>query len=315
MKAKKKSKLLSIAEARKRRPKFLYKPIKPNNLGVHVINNLSIKKIINYIDWSPFFHAWELRGKYPSILNHEKYGEEANKVFTDGKNILNRIINENILKPKAVIGIYDAHAKNETVFTEKMKFNFPRQLVDKGKDSSNFSLADFIGPENDYIGLFALTTGHGLEKLVEEFENQNDDYNVIMAKVIADRLVEAFSEKMHEMIRKDLWGYSKNESLSINDMIKEKYHGIRPAPGYPACPDHTEKQKIWQLMKVKEKAGIELTENFAMYPASSVSGYLFSHPEAKYFRVGKIDSDQLEDYARRKNLALEEARKWLQTSF
>ena len=284
----KKIKKLSIDEARDRKFKVAwdkYKPPRPNYIGTKVFENYPVEELVDYIDWSPFFHAWELRGKYPSILNHEKYGEEANKVFTDGKNILNRIINENILKPKAVIGIYDAYAKNETVFTEKMKFNFPRQLVDKGKDSSNFSLADFIGPEHDYIGLFALTTGHGLEKLVEEFENQNDDYNAIMAKVIADRLVEAFAERMHERVRTDFWGYADNEMMKKQDLIQEKFQGIRPAPGYPSCPSHIEKDAIWEILKVEDNAGITLTETRAMYPAASICGWYFSHPQSQYFFI------------------------------
>ena len=184
-----------------------------------------------------------------------------------------------------MIGNYDAHAKNETVYTEKMKFNFPRQLVDKGKDNSNFSLADFIGPEHDYIGLFALTTGHGLEKLVDEFENQNDDYNVIMAKVITDRLVEAFAERMHERVRTDFWGYANNETMKKQDLIQEKFQGIRPAPGYPSCPSHIEKDAIWEILKVEDNAGITLTETRAMYPAASICGWYFSHPQSQYFFI------------------------------
>ena len=281
-------KKLSIDEARDRKFKVewdKYSPPKPNFIGTKVFEDYPLEELVEYIDWSPFFHAWELRGKYPSILNHEKYGKEANKVFSDGKNILNRIISENIIKPKAVIGIYDAFAKNETVFTEKMKFNFPRQLVDKGKDSSNFSLADFISPENDYIGLFALTTGHGLESLVEEFENQNDDYNVIMAKVIADRLVEAFAERMHERVRTDFWGYADNEMMEKQELIQEKFQGIRPAPGYPSCPSHIEKDAIWDILKVENNVGITLTETRAMYPAASICGWYFSHPQSRYFFI------------------------------
>ena len=285
---KKNIKKLSINKARERKFSIdwdKYSFLKPNLIGTKVFNTYPLDELAEYIDWSPFFHAWELKGKYPSILNDEKYGKEANKIFSDGKNILNRIIKDNILEPKAVIGIYDAHAKDEFVFTEKMKFNFPRQLVDKGKDNPNFSLADFIGPKNDYIGLFALTTGHGLEYLVEEFEKQNDDYNVIMAKVIADRLVEAFAERMHERVRTEFWGYAENEAMQADDLIKEKFQGIRPAPGYPSCPSHEEKDTIWDILDVEKHTGITLTETRAMYPAASICGWYFSHPKSRYFFI------------------------------
>ena len=285
---KKNIKKLSINKARERKFSIdwgKYSFLKPNLIGTKVFNTYPLDELAEYIDWSPFFHAWELKGKYPSILNDEKYGKEANKIFSDGKNILNRIIKDNILEPKAVIGIYDAHAKDEFVFTEKMKFNFPRQLVDKGKDNPNLSLADFIGPKNDYIGLFALTTGHGLEYLVEEFEKQNDDYNVIMAKVIADRLVEAFAERMHERVRTEFWGYAENEAMQADDLIKEKFQGIRPAPGYPSCPSHEEKDTIWDILDVEKHTGITLTETRAMYPAASICGWYFSHPKSRYFFI------------------------------
>ena len=285
---KKNIKKLSINKARERKLSIdwdKYSFLKPNLIGTKVFNTYPLDELAEYIDWSPFFHAWELKGKYPTIINDEKYGKEANKIFSDGKNILNRIIKDNILEPKAVIGIYDAHAKDEFVFTEKMKFNFPRQLVDKGKDNPNFSLADFIGPKNDYIGLFALTTGHGLEYLVEEFEKQNDDYNVIMAKVIADRLVEAFAERMHERVRTEFWGYAENEAMQADDLIKEKFQGIRPAPGYPSCPSHEEKDTIWDILDVEKHTGITLTETRAMYPAASICGWYFSHPKSRYFFI------------------------------
>ena len=285
---KKKIKKISVEEARKR--KFLvdwneHRLLKPNFTGTKVFDNYSVEELVDYIDWSPFFHAWELRGKYPSILSSEKYGVEANKIFSDGKEMLNRIIRKNILNPKAVIGIYKAYAKDESVFTEDVKFNFPRQLIDKGKDNPNFSLADFIGPKNDFLGLFALTTGHGLEKLVSEFEEQNDDYNVIMAKVIADRLVEAFAERMHERVRTEFWGYAENETMKNEDLIKERYQGIRPAPGYPSCPSHEEKDLIWKLLDVEKNTGITLTETRAMSPAASICGWYFSHPKSRYFFV------------------------------
>tara|TARA_B100001121_G_scaffold229009_1_gene202306 strand:- start:676 stop:4200 length:3525 start_codon:yes stop_codon:yes gene_type:complete len=281
-------KKLSSDEARKRKFSIdwaKYEPLKPDFIGTKVFDNYPVKELVNYIDWSPFFHAWELKGKYPSILKNEKYGVEANKIFSDGMSMLDRIIKQNILNPKAVIGIYEAHAKDETVFTEKMEFNFPRQMVDKGKEGPNFSLADFIGPNNDHIGLFALTTGHGLEKLVKEYEEKNDDYNIIMAKVIADRLVEAFAERMHERIRTEFWGYAKNETMKNEDLIKERYQGIRPAPGYPSCPSHEEKDTIWKILDVEKNTGITLTETRAMFPAASICGWYFSHPKSQYFFV------------------------------
>ena len=285
---KKNIKKLSINESRER--KFLidwskHSVLKPNFTGTKVFDNYSLEELVDYIDWSPFFHAWELRGKYPSILEDEKYGIEANKIFSDGQNILDRIVSDKILKPKAVIGIYDAYAKDEVVFTENMKFNFPRQLVDKGKGNPNFSLADFIAPKNDYLGLFALTTGHGLEELVKEFEKQNDDYNVIMAKVIADRLVEAFAERMHERVRTEFWGYEKNGHTKKEDLIQEKFQGIRPAPGYPSCPGHEEKDALWSILEVERHTGITLTETRAMYPAASICGWYFSHPQSQYFFI------------------------------
>ena len=281
-------KKLSSDEARKRKFSIdwaKYEPLKPDFIGTKVFDNYPVKELVNYIDWSPFFHAWELKGKYPSILKNEKYGVEANKIFSDGMSMLDRIVKQNILNPKAVIGIYEAHAKDEIVFTEKMEFKFPRQMVDKGKEGPNFSLADFIGPNNDYIGLFALTTGHGLEKLVKEYEEKNDDYNIIMAKVIADRLVEAFAERMHERVRTEFWGYAKNETMKNEDLIKERYQGIRPAPGYPSCPSHEEKDTIWKILDVEKNTGITLTETRAMFPAASICGWYFSHPESQYFFV------------------------------
>ena len=281
-------KKLSSDEARKRKFSIdwaKYEPLKPDFIGTKVFDNYPVKELVNYIDWSPFFHAWELKGKYPSILKNEKYGVEANKIFSDGMSMLDRIVKQNILNPKAVIGIYEAHAKDEIVFTEKMEFKFPRQMVDKGKEGPNFSLADFIGPNNDHIGLFALTTGHGLEKLVKEYEEKNDDYNIIMAKVIADRLVEAFAERMHERVRTEFWGYAKNETMKNEDLIKERYQGIRPAPGYPSCPSHEEKDTIWKILDVEKNTGITLTETRAMFPAASICGWYFSHPESQYFFV------------------------------
>ena len=281
-----KQKLLSLEQARHR--KFntdwnSYNPPQPNILGLKVFKDYSLHKISDYIDWSPFFHAFELKGKYPDILNHPKYGKEAQKLWEDGKELLSTIISENSLKAKGVLGLFTASANNETVQVGDIDFHFPRQLVDKGWNKPNYSLADFIAPESDWIGLFAVTTGIGLEKLVESFENQNDVYNSILVKVLADRLAEAFTEHLHKRVRKEIWGYRKTENYTNEELIREKYTGIRPAPGYPSCPDHSEKDKIWTLLNVGENTGIQLTETHAMNPAASVCGWYFSHPESCYF--------------------------------
>tara|TARA_B110001454_G_scaffold135553_1_gene126053 strand:- start:17 stop:3559 length:3543 start_codon:yes stop_codon:yes gene_type:complete len=261
----------------------------PNFEGVKVLKDYPLDKLVDYIDWSPFFHAWEFKGVYPRILSDEKYGDEAQKLLQDGKTLLDRIIKEKLLKANAVFGIHKAYAKDEKVFTGNFEFNFPRQTVDKGENKSNYSLADFISPNNDYIGSFAVTTGHGLEKIVKEFEDSHDDYNSIMAKVLADRLAEAFAEHLHERIRKEFWGYALDEKLKDKDLINEKYDGIRPAPGYPSCPDHKEKDTIWKLLDVEKNTQISLTENRAMYPAASVSGWYFSHSNSRYFSVRNVD--------------------------
>ena len=281
-------KRLEIEMARERKFQIdwnQYQIPNPEVQGVKVFNSYPLDELVDYIDWSPFFHAWELKGLYPKILSDKKYGLEATKLLDDGKSLLNRILSEKFLTANAVIGIHPAYAENESVFTNDMVFEFPRQTIDKGAKKSNYCLADFIAPKGDYIGTFAVTTGHGIEEIVKEFEDQNDDYNSIMVKVLADRLAEAFAEKLHERVRKEFWGYAPDESFNNNSLLKEKYQGIRPAPGYPACPDHSEKDKIWKLLNVEENTGISLTENHAMYPAASVSGWYFSHPDARYFSV------------------------------
>ena len=283
----KKSKLLSIEDARKRGPKYIYNPVQPNKPGVHVINELPIEQIMDYIDWTPFFHAWELRGSYPTIIEDGK-NMEAVKVFEDGKRMLEKIAELDWLSINGVYGFFRAKSTYEKVslLDHNLDFSFPRQLVDKS--NPNLCLADFISPKgDDYIGLFAVTSGHGLEQIVNKFEKDLDDYNSIMVKVIADRLAEAATEWLHEKIRKKDWGYSSQENFNNNDLIKEEYIGIRPAPGYPSCPDHSEKDKIWKLLDVKKNVGIDLTESRAMDPASSVCGWYFSHPESRYFGVMK----------------------------
>ena len=284
-------KTLSMEAARNRKFKvdwINYPVSKPNFQGVKVFEDYPLDELVDYIDWSPFFHAWELKGVYPKILSNKRYGEEAQNLLDDGQGLLQRIVDEKLLIAKAVIGIYPAHGENETVFSEGVEFNFPRQQVDKGADQPNYSLADFIAPKDDFLGMFAVTTGHGLEAIVKEFEDQNDDYNAIMAKVLADRMVEALAERMHERVRKEFWGYASDEQINTEGLIREKYVGIRPAPGYPACPSHEEKDKIWSLLEVEKNTGITLTETRAMYPAASICGWYFSHPESRYFSVSKI---------------------------
>ena len=279
---------LSIEEARKR--KFStdwegYQVPSPNLQGMKLFEDYPLDELVDYIDWSPFFHAWEMKGKYPAILKNSKYGKEARKLFQDGQNMLDRIVSQKLIGAKAVIGFFPATAEDETITVDDTEFHFPRQRVDKGSNETNYSLADFISPNGDWLGLFALTTGHGVEESARKFESENDDYSAIMIKVLADRLVEALAERMHERVRKEFWGYDENEKLANEELIKEEYRGIRPAPGYSACPDHTEKDKIWKLLDVEANAGISLTETRAMYPAASVCGWYFSHPESRYFSV------------------------------
>ncbi len=283
--------ILSIEEARKCKLKLnwdLHETIIPNEKGIKLFENFPLDELVEYIDWSPFFHAWEMKGVYPKILKSSKYGIEAQKVFDDGKKILKKIIQNQSLNAKGIIGIFPAKSSNEYVFTEGTEFHFPRQLINKGKNEIQYSLADFISPNEDYIGVFALTTGHGVKELVKEFESKNDDYNAIMVKIIADRLAEAFAECIHKKIRTEIWGYANDESLNNDELIKEKYQGIRPAPGYPACPNHNEKDKIWKILDVEKNINISLTENKAMYPEASICGWYFSHPDSKYFSIGNL---------------------------
>ena len=297
--------------------------VKPAFLGVKTFNNYSMAEIAKYIDWTPFFHSWELKGVYPRILNDTKHGAEATKLFNDAQVMLKRLIDEEWLKANAVVGIFPAatigHDDIE-VLGENGKpichFHSIRQQTKKPAGQYNIALADFIRPKNgtehhDYIGAFALTTGIGIDAHVARFEADHDDYNAIMLKAIADRLAEAFAELMHHKVRTEVWGYASHENLSSEELIKEKYQGIRPAPGYPAQPDHTEKQTIWQLLDVEKNTGITLTESLAMVPTAAVSGLYFSHPQAHYFGVGKINAEQVQDYAVRKNMDIEEAMRWL----
>ena len=295
----------------------------PKFIGVKVFEEYAIEEIRKYIDWSPFFNTWMLKGKYPNILDDETVGQEAKKLFKDANALLDSIILNKSLSAKAVAGIFPAHSQNESVFVfdddtkkkEKATFHFLRQQNKKGEGKFNQSLADFVAPKEGahggYIGGFAVTAGIGIESLIEVFQQDHDDYHIIMVKAIADRLAEAFAELMHEKVRKELWGYAPNEINDNEALVKEDYQGIRPAPGYPACPDHTEKRTLFNLLEVEKHTGIELTESFAMYPAASVSGFYFAHPDAKYFGVGKIGKDQVVTYAQKKGISLEEAEKWL----
>jgi 5-methyltetrahydrofolate--homocysteine methyltransferase len=296
----------------------------PKFLGTKVYDAIDLKELVDYIDWTPFFQTWELAGRYPRILEDDVVGEEAKRVFADAQKMLEQIIDEKWLEAKAVVGIWPANAVGDDInlYNEDRsktigKFHTLRQQTQKSGKAQNLALSDFIAPEEqkgDYIGGFAVTTGLGIEPHIKRFEADHDDYSSIMLKALADRLAEALAEYMHEKMRKDVWGYDANESLSNDELIKEQYKGIRPAPGYPACPDHTEKWKLFELLDVKAKIGIELTDSLAMYPAASVSGLYFAHPDAKYFGLGKIKKDQVEDYALRKNMSVEEVEKWLGSS-
>ncbi len=319
-----KTKQHSIEQARRNKFNWTdFEPVKPTFLGTKVIDRFPLDTLVWYIDWTPFFQTWELSGRYPDIFEDRVVGVEARKLFEDAQAMLKKIINEEWLQARAVIGFYPANSdgddiilyKEESRMEKREILHHLRQQNVKAPGRPNYCLSDFIAPiesgKTDYLGGFAVTTGIGIETKLEEFEKDHDDYSSIMLKALADRLAEAFAEYLHEAVRKDFWGYAKNEQYRNEELIAESYQGIRPAPGYPACPDHTEKSKLFELLNVTAATGIELTESYAMYPASAVSGWYFSHPEAQYFNVGKIDHDQLEDYARRKGIAKEVAERWL----
>ena len=316
--------LLPIAEARARAPRIDWRADdipQPDFTGVRVEDDFPLETLVEFIDWSPFFHAWELQGRYPKIFEDATVGEKAKELFGDAKELLDRIVGEKLFTAKCSYGFFPANRVGDDVElfiddtrTKRLaKFQFLRQQNDKVSEE-NHSLADFIAPSEtgmaDHIGAFAVTAGHGVEELAKAFEADNDDYNAIMAKALGDRLAEAFAECLHARVRRE-WGYGADESLSSDELIREKYRGIRPAAGYPACPDHTEKRLLWELLDAEKHTGISLTESYAMWPASSVSGLYFAHPRAKYFGVGKIDRDQVEDWATRKNMTLADAERWL----
>ena len=319
------AKLVTIGEARKRRfaPDWSKEPIDaPSFTGVKVFDDFPLSELVDYIDWSPFFHAWELRGRFPAILEDEVVGQHATELYDDARKMLDRIVKEKWITAKGICGIFPANSTGDDIEiyadADRSKvlktFHTLRQQADKSSGQPNYALADFLAPKEsgrlDYCGGFTVTAGIGVEERAKAFEAAHDDYSAIMLKALADRLAEAFAERMHKEVR-DLWGYGKSENLTNDDLIREKYRGIRPAPGYPACPDHTEKWTLFELLDSTKHSGVALTESLAMHPASSVSGLYFAHPEAKYFAVGKIQRDQVEDYARRKGMSVAEMEKWL----
>lgn len=313
---------LSIEEARKNKFKIdwdTFEPVKPNFIGTKTIE-VELSELVDFIDWTPFFQSWELYGKFPAILTDEIVGEQASDLYKDAQKMLSQFVSEKWFTAKGILGIFPANTINhddiELVTSSGVeKFLSLRQQSQKTAGAPNIALADFIAPKEigkqDYIGCFCVSTGFGVDEKASEFEKQLDDYNSILVKALGDRLAEAFAEYLHLKVRKEIWGYASDEVLSNDELIKEKYKGIRPAPGYPACPDHLEKPTIWKLLNVEQEIGVKLTESMAMWPAASVSGYYFANPESKYFGLGKIKKDQLEDYAKRRNISVELAEKWL----
>jgi 5-methyltetrahydrofolate--homocysteine methyltransferase len=310
--------MATLEEARERQTPIVWKAedlAVPQFFGTRVIEEMPLKTLREYIDWSPFFHTWGLKGLYPRILENENNGVEATKIFNDGQKLLDRIVREKLLTARGVFGFFRAHAVGDDVVLPDAgeTLHFLRQQA-KREGKPCRSLADFVAPAEtglaDSVGAFAVTTGIGLKEMTDRYRAENDDYNAIMAEALADRLAEAFAEYLHKQAR-DLWGYGREETFTPEELIAEKYRGIRPAPGYPGCPDHTEKGTIWRLLDVEEKTGMVLTESFAMWPGSSVSGLYFAHPESRYFSLGKIERDQVEDYHKRKRMSMEEVERWL----
>jgi 5-methyltetrahydrofolate--homocysteine methyltransferase len=316
----------SISQARANRRRIdwaAYSPTQPRAPGVTVFRDYPLKELLGYIDWMPFFNAWEFTGKFPDVLSDPVKGEAASNLYADARRMLKQVISESWLKARAVVGLFPANSvgddvevyadenRNEVIAT----LSFLRQQKGKPPGQPHECLADYIAPKSsgvrDYIGGFTVTAGIGIEEHIARFERGHDDYSSIMLKALADRFAEACAEHFHERVRREHWGHAAQESLTNAQLIREEYHGIRPAPGYPACPDHTEKGKLFKLLDAEQNAGVRLTESYAMYPTAAVSGWYFSHPDAHYFGIGKIDKDQVEDYARRKGMALGEMEKWL----
>jgi 5-methyltetrahydrofolate--homocysteine methyltransferase len=316
----------TLAQARANRPRLDwsgYVPPVPRMLGVRAFDDYSIEELARYIDWTPFFQAWELRGKFPDILSDPQFGEQASSLYADARKMLRTLIREHWLQPRAVFGLFAANSIDDDIelYADDSRtevighVHCLRQQKDLPEGKPHTALADFIAPKSsqlhDYFGAFAVSTGQGIEAPLRRFESDHDDYSAIMLKSLADRLAEAFAERLHERVRREFWGYAAAEKLGAEQLIREEYRGIRPAPGYPACPDHTEKATLWRLLDVEQRAGITLTESFAMYPTAAVSGWYFSHPDARYLAVGRVDRDQVVDYARRKGMSVEEIERWL----
>jgi 5-methyltetrahydrofolate--homocysteine methyltransferase len=317
--------LVDLATARARRPAIAWRADDlppPAFTGVRVLDDFPLATLREYIDWTPFFHTWELKGVYPRILDDPKYGPQARQIFAEANALLDRLISERLIRARGVYGLFPANAEGDDVvlYTDERRadvltqLHFLRQQTDRGDGHPCLSLSDFVAPKEtglaDHVGAFAVTTGLGLRELCDEFRAQHDDYNAIMAEAVADRLAEAFAECLHKRVR-DEWGYGGSETFTPAELIQEKYRGIRPAAGYPACPDHTEKGTLWQVLDVEASTGMQLTESYAMWPGSSVSGLYFAHPEARYFTLGKIGRDQVEDYAARKGMPVSEVERWL----
>ena len=289
---------------------------------MRVLNDFPLATLRDFIDWTPFFHTWGLKGVYPRILDHEEHGAQARQIFTEGNALLDRMIEKKLITARGVYGLFPANAVCDDVelYADESRknvlerFHFLRQQANREGSEPCRSLVDFIAPKatglRDHIGAFAVTSGIGLKELCDKFRAENDDYNAIMAEALADRLAEAFAECLHKRVR-DEWGYGRDENLTSAELIQEKYRGIRPAPGYPACPDHTEKGTIWRLLDVQANTGMLITESFAMWPGSSVSGLYFAHPESRYFSLGKIDRDQVISYHERKGMSVAEVERWL----
>ena len=314
-------------EARKNRLRIKwsnYKPPIPKKLGLTVFRNYKLKELVDYFDWKPFFSAWQLYGNYPQILNDKKVGVAAKDLLRDARVMITKIVKEGWITANAVISFWPANSNKDDIEIYKDESRKEvcsvlytlRQQMSKGSGKANLALSDFIGPKDkkirDYIGAFAVTAGIDMEKKSSEFKKNNDDYGSIMLSAICDRFAEAFAERLHERVRKEFWGYAEDEKLNSQDLISEQYQGIRPAPGYPACTDHSEKSSLFQLLDVEKNTEIKLTENFAMWPAASICGYYFSHPKSSYFGVGKLNKDQVSDYATRKQKSLKYVERWLQ---
>jgi 5-methyltetrahydrofolate--homocysteine methyltransferase len=323
--APKSQKLRTLDEARRRRLEFDwagYTPPRPSFTGIRVSSPAPLDEIVPFIDWTPFFHVWELRGVYPRIFEQPEVGARARELFDDAGRLLDRIVDEKLLGARAVMGFFPAASVGDDieVYADESRtavraiFHTLRQQIEKPDGEPDLALADFIVPREtgiaDYLGAFAVTAGINIERLVDRFEKEHDDYNAIMTKALADRLAEALAELTHKRAR-EAWGYGREENLSCDDLVHERYRGIRPAPGYPALPDHTEKRTLFDLLQAEQNVSVRLTENFAMYPAASVSGLYFSHPESRYFAVGKIERDQVLDYQRRKGMELASVERWL----